>query len=404
MRRRRRRGELRRPVLIGLALVVLLAAVFVGVYLITQRHVSRLTAHGGRANILLLGVDSAGTSSRSDTIMVVSVTAGKSAALLSLPRDLRVKFADGQFHKLNAAYTLGGPELTSKTASEILGVKIPFYVAVDYQGFQQLIDAIGGVTITVDERMLYNDERAVPPVHINLQAGTQTMNGKTALDYVRYRSDAAGDVGRIKRQQNFISAILKKGLQNRDSASLRKLIKGLQPFVKTNLSLVDLYDLGRILQGIDLSRLEMATLPTTPVLVDQASYLELQVVEAERLVARVLKGITVLAPEQITVAVFNGNGGKQVATNTANYLKKRNFKVSKYANADSFKYDKTYICNLTGDPAKAKMLQDALPLGTNVVIVSATEFEPHYAALKSLVPAGTDLILVAGIGFEAKDG
>jgi len=404
MRRRRRRGGLRRPVLIGLAVVVLVAVVFVGVYLITQRHVSRLTAHGGRANILLLGVDSAGTSNRSDTIMVVSVTAGKSAAVLSLPRDLRVKFADGQFHKLNAAYTLGGPGLTVKTASEILGVKIPFYVAVDYAGFQQLIDAIGGVTITVDERMLYNDDRAVPPVHINLQAGTQTMNGKTALDYVRYRSDAAGDVGRIKRQQNLISAILKKGLQNRDSASLRKLIKGLEPFVKTNLSLADLYDLGRILQGIDLSRLEMATLPTTPVLVDQVSYLELQVVESERLVARVLKGITVLAPEQITVAVFNGNGGKQVATNTANYLKKRNFKVSKYANADSFKYDKTYICNLTGDPAKAKMLQDALPLGTNVVIVSATEFEPHYAALKSLVPAGTDLILVAGIGFEAKDG
>jgi len=260
------------------------------------------------------------------------------------------------------------------------------------------------VAIAVDERMVYNDERATPPLHINLQAGTQTMNGKTALDYVRYRSDAAGDVGRIKRQQNFVSAILKKGLQNRDSAALRKLIKGLQPFVNTNLSLVDLYDLGRILQGIDLGRLEMATLPTTPVLLDQVSYLELQVVEAERLVARVLRGISVLGPEQITVAVFNGNGGSQVATKTANYLKERDFKVSKYANAESFKYDKTYICNLTGDPAKAKMLEDALPLGTNVAVVSATEFEPHYSALKSLLPAGTDLILVAGIGFEAKDG
>ena len=402
MRRRRRR--LRRPILIGLGLVVVAAAIFVGVYFLTQRHVSRLTAHGGRANILLLGVDNAGTSSRSDTIMVVSVTAGKEADLLSVPRDLRVKFASGEFHKLNAAYTLGGPELTRKTVVGILGVSIPFYISVDYEGFAQLIDAIGGVPITVDERMVYNDERATPPLHINLQPGTQTMNGKTALDYVRYRSDAAGDINRIKRQQNFISAILKKGLQNKDSATARKLVRTLQPFVKTNLSLVDLYDLARILQGIDQTQVQMATVPTIPVMIDQVSYLELQVVETERLVARVLKGINVLAPEEITVAVFNGNGGKQVATNTADYLKKRNFKVSKYANADSFKYDKTYICNLTGDPAKAKMLQDALPANVNVAIVSPSEFEPHYSKLKSLLPAGTDLILVAGIGFEAKDG
>ena len=404
MRRRRRGRGIRRPILIGLVCVVVAAGAFLGWYFGTQRHVGRLIARGGRANILLLGVDSISGTGRSDTIMVASVASGKDVALLSLPRDLRVKLDDGQFHKLNAGYTLGGPELARKTVSALLGVQVPFYLALDYEGFKRLIDDIGGVTITVDERMAYNDERAVPPLRINIQAGTQNMNGQTALDYVRYRSDAAGDIGRITRQQKLVTAVLKKGFQNKDIATIRKLVKAVHPFVQSNLSLIDLYDLAKLLQGIDPNRVQMATIPTIPVTIDEVSYLEAQAMEMERLVARLLKGIKLLGPEETKVAVFNGNGVTQMATKTADYLKKRNFQVTKYANAENFKYEKTYICNVTGDAAKAKLLQDSLPVGTNSVIVTPAEFEPHTTALKAQVPAGTDLILVAGAGFEAKDG
>ncbi|MCX6095680.1 MAG: LCP family protein, partial [Candidatus Bipolaricaulota bacterium] len=303
MRRRRRGRGIRRPILIGLVCVVVAAGAFLGWYFGTQRHVGRLIARGGRANVLLLGVDSISGTGRSDTIMVASVASGKDVALLSLPRDLRVKLDDGQFHKLNAGYTLGGPELARKTVSALLGVQVPFYLALDYEGFKRLIDDIGGVTITVDERMVYNDERAVPPLHINIQAGTQNMNGQTALDYVRYRSDAAGDIGRITRQQKLVTAVLKKGFQNKDIATIRKLIKAVHPFVQSNLSLIDLYDLAKLLQGIDPNRVQMATIPTIPVTIDEVSYLEAQAMEMERLVARLLKGIKLLGPEETKVAV-----------------------------------------------------------------------------------------------------
>jgi LCP family protein required for cell wall assembly len=402
MRRRRRR--IRRPLLIGIAVVVVAVGIVIGWYLLTQRHVGRLTAHGGRANILLLGLDNVEGTSRSDTMMVASVAPGKDVALLSLPRDLRVKFANGEFHKLNATYTLGGPDLACKTVSDLLGVDVPFYIALGYDGFQRLIDDLGGVTITVKERMVYNDERATPPLHIDIKPGTQTMDGKTALDYIRFRGDPSGDLGRIARQQEMIAAVLKKGFQNKDLATIRKLVKGVHPYLKSDLSLIDLYDLARILQGVGPNRLQMATVPTVSVMIDEVSYLEPQVVEMARLVARMLKGIDLLTPAEIAVAVFNGNGVKQMASNTADYLKKRNFQVSKIANAEVFTYDKTYIVTVSGDAAKAKMLQDALPSGTNSAVVSQAEFEPHYTALKALVPAGTDLILVAGAGFEAKDG
>ena len=118
--------------------------------------------------------------------------------------------------------------------------------------------------------------------------------------------------------------------------------------------------------------------------------------EFEALVARMIKGIDVLTPADVKVAVFNGNGVRLMATTTADYLKARDFSVTKIGNAESFGYDRTYVVVLT-DEKKAELLNSALP--QEAEIVTPSEFEPHYSALKDLVPDGTDLILVAGKGF-----
>ncbi len=391
---------MRKQILIAVGAVVVVIGIVLGWYFLTQRHLGHMIAQGKRTNILLLGIDNVGENKRSDTMMLMSIAPDESVALLSLPRDLRVKF-NGEFHKLNAAYALGGPDLACRVVSSLLGVEVPFYITLDYEGFEHMIDAIGGVTITVEEDMRYDDNRATPPLHIDIKAGTQKMDGKTALDYIRFRNDPAGDLGRIARQQKLIKALLQKGMQNQDLKTLRKLVQEVHPYLRTDLSLIDLYDLAKILHGITEDRIAMATVPTTPVTIDDISYLEPKVVEMESLVARMIKGIDVLTPDEIKVAVFNGNGVRLMATTTADYLKARDFRVTKIGNAESFNYDRTYIVVLT-EKNKAKMLAAALP--QEATIVTPSEFEPHYSALKATVPDGTDLILVAGKGFTVPEG
>ncbi|HDL85897.1 MAG TPA: LytR family transcriptional regulator [Candidatus Acetothermia bacterium] len=392
---------MRKQILFALGAVVVVIGIVIGWYLVTQRHVGRLVAQGKRANILVLGLDKAGNKRRSDTMMLLSVSPSKDVVLISIPRDLRVKLDDGNFHKLNAAYATGGATQARKAVANLLGVNVPFYITLDYAGFEHLVDKLGGVTITVDQAMKYDDESANPPLHIDIKPGAQTFDGKTALDYVRYRGDT-GDLGRIGRQQKLLAAILQKGFQNKDYGSVRKLVRAINPYLHTNLSLVDLYDLAKIMHGVDMQHIQMATIPGTPVTIGDISFLEPQVVGMERMIAHLIRGTDILTSSDVTVAVFNGNGARMVASRTADYLRARDFKVNKVANAETFGYDKTYIIALT-DTTKAQILQAALPQSTDAVIVSPGKLATHYKALLPYIPDGTDVLLIAGKGFDINE-
>ncbi len=390
---------MRKQILIAAVLIVVVVGIVIGWYLATQRHVGHLVAQGERTNILLLGLDKAGTTNRSDTMMLLSLAPEKDVVLISLPRDLRVKFANGEFHKLNAAYTNGGAKLARQTVSLLLGIEVPFYVTLDYTGFEHLIDLFNGVTLTVEERMVYDDERADPPLHIDIQPGSQTFDGKTALDYIRYRGET-GDIARMARQQKLIAALLAKGLQNEDFASTRKTVKEIYPYLHTDLSLIDLYDLAKLVQELNLDQIQMAIIPGTPITIDEVSYLEPQTVEMEQIVAQLIKEIDLLTPDEISVAVYNGNGTLRAAADTSEYLKRKGFKVLPASNADSFEYEETYIVVLT-ETAKAWVLQQVLPIGATVV--SPEEFAPRYEKLPA-AQTGTDLLLVIGAGFTVENG
>jgi len=392
---------MRRQILFALGAVVVVIGIVIGWYLITQRHVGRLVAQGKRTNILVLGLDKVGNTSRSDTMMLLSLAPDEDVVLISIPRDLRVGLEDGDLHKLNAAYAKGGATQARKTVASLLGIDVPFYIALDYAGFEHLIDQLDGVTITVDEAMKYDDERADPPLHIDIQPGTQAFDGKSALEYVRYRGDT-GDLGRIDRQQKLLAAILAKGFQNSDYDSMRKIVRSINPYLKTNLSLVDLYDLAKVVRGVDMEHVQMATIPGTSVTIDDISYLEPQVVGMERMIAHMIRGVDLLTASEISVAVFNGNGTRMVASRTADYLWARDFKVDKVANAETFDYDKTYIIVLT-DMAKAQILQATLPQPSEATIVSPDELSTHYNALTPYIPDGTDLLLIAGKGFDVNE-
>jgi polyisoprenyl-teichoic acid--peptidoglycan teichoic acid transferase len=145
-----------------------------------------------RVNILLLGGDSRGEDSgRSDSVMVASVDpVTKKATLMSILRDTYVDIPGHGKSRLNAAFSYGGPDLTKQTVSDLLGIPIQYYVYTDFNGFIALVDAVGGIDLDVEKDMHYTSKADNHQFDIDLKKGMLHMDGKTALQYVRFRHDA----------------------------------------------------------------------------------------------------------------------------------------------------------------------------------------------------------------------
>ena len=179
-----RRGGILRPVL----LVLLVIFVLLFVYLVVP--------FGGQ-RVVLLGSDArADEVSRSDTIVVTKAGGG----MLAVPRDTLVDIPGVGEDKINAAYASGGPELTAETLEDLTGVRINDYVVVNFGGVEEIVDAMGGITLEVDKPIRVG----IDGRRVSIPAGTQELNGLQALAYVRYRGGPTADIGRIGRQQKFL--------------------------------------------------------------------------------------------------------------------------------------------------------------------------------------------------------
>ena len=156
------------------------------------------------------------TSQRTDTIMIVHFGGKGRASLVSLPRDSYVVIprhmynghvVNAYHNKINATYSIGGAQLLTATVERNTGIRIDHYMEVGFAGIRDLTDAIGGVDMCVPRH--YVDKNS----GLNINKGCQTLDGKTALAYVRMRyADPRGDIGRIQRQQQYLGAVLHKVL------------------------------------------------------------------------------------------------------------------------------------------------------------------------------------------------
>ncbi|WNC16566.1 LCP family protein [Brevibacillus brevis] len=190
--------------------------------------------------LLLLGVDSRdGESARSDTIMLAAIHPEKqSAYLISIPRDSYMQLSGKGYDKVNHAMAYGGPKLVKETLEKFLDVKIDRYLSVDFEGFRQIVDELGGVSIDVKKRMKYSDPS--DDTYIDIQPGLQTLTGEQALDYARYRKSDLGkedsDYQRINRQQEIIRALAAKGASVQAYAKAFSLMEIVGNHVKTDLT------------------------------------------------------------------------------------------------------------------------------------------------------------------------
>ncbi len=162
-----------------------------------------------KLNILIMGVDDRPKEDdpgRSDTLLVMTIdTETRGISIISVPRDTRVRVKGLGWDKVNHAFLVGGVELTRQTTENFLGIPMDYYAKVNLESFGRIVDAIGGVNIDVEKRMQYED--TWDHYVIDLKPGMQHLDGRTALQYVRYR-DEEGDIGRVARQQKFLRAVL----------------------------------------------------------------------------------------------------------------------------------------------------------------------------------------------------
>ena len=234
--------------------------------------ISDMSFLSGKKNVVVMGCDIRKDDvGRSDTLFVVMLDKSKkNAALLSVPRDTRVKIKGHGWDKINSAFAYGGHKLTQETVQDFLGIKLHNYVVVDFQGFKDLVDVIGGVDINVEKRMYYYDPYA--DFEIDLRPGRQHMDGKTAMQYVRYR-DEEGDIGRIRRQQKFIMALYKQIASKNIIAKMPGVSKQIMSMVKTDLSLKEMVELGNVMRDmLEKDGLKMAMVPGEPKYIDGISY------------------------------------------------------------------------------------------------------------------------------------
>lgn len=190
-------------------------------------------------NFLLAGTDAArdgqkttgagqeGASGRADSIMIVHLSADREHAyLISIPRDTYVDVPGYGMQKINASFALGGPSLYIETVEKLTGLRMDHYAAIDWEGFKALTDALGGVQMTFEEDTILAGGDTVPP-------GTHTLDGETALAYVRERKNLeGGDFDRAKRQQNFMRSLMTQTLSSGTLTNPGKLSGALNAVVE----------------------------------------------------------------------------------------------------------------------------------------------------------------------------
>ncbi|QED48533.1 polyisoprenyl-teichoic acid--peptidoglycan teichoic acid transferase TagU [Cytobacillus dafuensis] len=192
-------------------------------------------------SVLVLGVDEReGDRGRSDTIIVLTVNPNlNSVKILSIPRDTRTEIiGHSTVDKINHAYAFGGVEMSIATVESFLDIPIDYFIQINMEGFTEIINSVGGVTVNNDLEFTNVDQ--------HFPKGEITLNGEQALSFSRMRyEDPRGDFGRQLRQRQIIQAVLKKGASISSLANYKEIFQALGNNIKTNLKFEEMIDIQK---------------------------------------------------------------------------------------------------------------------------------------------------------------
>jgi len=359
-----------------------------------------------RVNILLLGIDKRKVErgpSRTDTIILASIDPQtRTAAMLSIPRDLWVPIPGYGEGRINKAYFLGevkkypggGPALAKKTVSYNLGVPVHYYVLVNFEGFVKIVDALGGIDIYVEKEIRddkFPDEAyGYEPLYI--PAGLQHMDGELALKYARTRH-VDDDIGRARRQQQVLFAIRDKALRLNILPKLPSLLNALADTVETDMQPREILRLAQIASKIRREDIKTA-------IIDYSMTMPWTTPTGERVLIPLRDRIRPLIDElfihptpttpreEATIFVQNGTTVEGLAARTAAFLKEHGYKVAGFGNADRHDYAYSLIIVRTGKRQAANALAQFLSIP-----------QEHVQSNPQL-DVEADLVLILGMDFQ----
>ncbi|MDR2137884.1 MAG: LCP family protein [Synergistaceae bacterium] len=225
----------------------------------------------GTVNILLVGLDDVDGGHRADAIAVACFDMDvRSIRVISLPRDSRVFIPGRNWDKINHAYVYGGISLLKETVMNLLNVGINYYTVINYDSFPRIIDLLGGIDIDVEKKLVYTDYSG--KLFINIPKGRQHMQGKTVLEYVRFRHDPLGDIGRVQRQQQVISLLMAKLKSPSIITKIPALVSEALAAVNTDLSPRDVISLLAFANSLPSERIKLVMAPGKSSYIGDLSY------------------------------------------------------------------------------------------------------------------------------------
>lgn len=314
-----------------------------------------------------------GLRGRTDTMILARLDPHTNQVrLLSIPRDTRVMIPGHGHVKINAANPYGGPEMAVQTVSDFLGINVDRYMVVNTRGVIQLVDALGGVDMFVPKDLNYDDNTG--HLHIHLTKGFNHLDGQHAHDYLRFRHDDLGDIGRVQRQQAFLQAFMKQYLTPLNLLKTPQLLQAARANMATNLSQDELLQLVGWGRSINREQVQLAMVPGTDALIGGGWYWVPDETGTRRVVANFLTGEEALPakqPQAYRVALLDGVGDRPAmrrmreALTTAGYAS-----VELDGAAPQQDQPETQIIAQNADVEGARAVATALGLGK--VVVAAT--------------------------------
>lgn len=247
--------------------------------------------------VLILGADRRPGQSRarSDTILIARIDRAKrEVSMLSIPRDSRVAISGHGHDKITHANAFGGPALAVSTVKEYTGLPIHHFVEIDFAGFADVVDSLGGVTLDVDapiDDKHGSDTGGVSGV-THISAGRQVLSGAEALTFVRSRAFSDGDFTRIRHQQQFLKALASQALAGENLPRLPGVIRTVSANIDTDLSVAELLSLASDFRGFDGESMKSVTLPGTPKRINGVSYVVSDEAEVRRIAQAFATGMS----------------------------------------------------------------------------------------------------------------
>jgi LCP family protein required for cell wall assembly len=369
--------------------------------------------------VLLIGVDKRAESIsegvRSDTLILVRVNPLQNwATMLSIPRDSVAPLPDGSYGKVNRAFSYGyynaeslygsgtvadagGGAAAAETLERFLKIKVDYIAQVDFQGFERIVDSIGGITVDVKQTLIDpeypTENHGVERIYI--PAGLQIMDGRTSLIYARSRH-ASNDFDRSKRQQQVLKDVLRQ-VRSRDLAAnvslLPKWIGVLEQNVRTTLPIGDIStmtDLAGIATRLDSDRIAQFAINPAAVGVDSVNGSDIYWNEADiqALVNKWQSGAEV--PGIVNLQVLNGSQINGLAGKVTSYLTKQGYAT--VAASDGTPSASTVLYDIGDHPEeRAKLIQTLSLTESQIVINSA---RPQGASMDA------NMILVVGSDYD----